>query len=211
MKTGNAQIDDSALVQMYKDGDPNAFGIIIERYTGRIGTYIFMIVKDSMLTEDILQDTFIKAMKSIDLNQYNEEDKLLSWLLRIAHNLCMDYERHNKRNLIPLSIFSAEDSDHNTDGFSIQIPDPEDNPEGRIIKMETHFDLQKLLDNLPEEQKEVVVLRIFHDLSFLEISNFTNVSINTALGRMRYALINLRKQIEQVKNNGKSVLQNMNN
>lgn len=205
--TKKSRKSDSELIQMYKNGSSFAFGMLINRHSRYIGWYIFNIVKNTMLTEDLLQDTFVKAMRAIKSDNYREEEMFKSWLTRIAHNLCIDYVRKNQRMGCSVSINSSGIFETAKEKFYIPIPDLNQNPEEKLIKRETDFDVHQLLQNLPPEQKEVVILRIFHDLSFSEIADFTNVSINTALGRMRYALINLRKQIEEIKSRGRNVLQ----
>lgn len=208
MKTPKkSQKSDSELVQMYRNGNSCAFGMIVNRHSHDIEGYIFKIVKDTMLTEDILQDTFMKAIKAIKSDQYKEEVRFKYWLLRIAHNLCIDYKRKAKCMNCSISINPTGVFESAKERFYIPITDSSQNPEKGLINKETDYDIHQLIQNLPREQKEVVMLRHFHDLSFLEIADFTNVSINTALGRMRYALINLRKQIEDIKSRGRNVLQ----
>ena len=202
-----SQKSDSELVQMYRNGSSFAFGVLINRHSRYLGWYIFNIVKDTMLAEDLLQDTFVKAMKAMKSGNYREEEIFKSWLTRIAHNLCIDYERKNKRMACSASISSSGIFETAKEKFYIPIPDLNQSPEEKLIKKETDFDIHQLIQNLPPEQKEVVMLRIFHNLSFSEIADFTNVSINTALGRMRYALVNLRKQIKEINSRGRNVLQ----
>lgn len=209
MKEIRAHFTDDVLVQMYKDGDSTAFGFIIERYSPVIGHYVFAIMKDLILAEDILQDTFIKAMKSIRAGGYKEEGTFKSWLLRIAHNLCIDYTRKSKKMPFAFSISTSGDFEEKGKIFYFPMPTYEKNAEEKIIKRETEYDIYELINCLPYEQKEVVILRIFHDFSFKEIAEYTDVSINTALGRMRYALINIRKQINELKRNGKNILRSM--
>jgi RNA polymerase sigma-70 factor (ECF subfamily) len=146
-----------------------------------------LIVKDSYIAEDLLQDTFIKAITTIKTNRYNEEGKFLPWIVRIAHNLAIDYFRKEKR--YPTVILEDGSNVFNTLNFS------EDSAESIQIKMETHEKLKEMIQKLPEQQKEVLLMRHYADMSFQEIAEATGVSINTALGRMRYALINLRKQM----------------
>jgi RNA polymerase sigma-70 factor (ECF subfamily) len=150
-------------------------------------TAIYLIRKRPYIAEDLLQDTFIKAITTIKTNRYNEEGKFLPWIVRIAHNLAIDYFRKEKR--YPTVILEDGSNVFNTLNFS------EDSAESIQIKMETHEKLKEMIQKLPEQQKEVLLMRHYADMSFQEIAEATGVSINTALGRMRYALINLRKQM----------------
>lgn len=185
-------LPDKELIDLYKGGNKEAFGIIIRRHTRSLSQKIFPLARDHMLAEDILQDTFLKAMTAIEKGRYTNEYKFEAWIARIAHNVFVDHTRQNRHmTKVPLE----QRVDENTVNL-IQLVDPEErNPEERILDQESDYDIQELLDSLPPEQKQVVVLRHFNGLSFKEIGDFTDVSINTALGRMRYALINLRKEI----------------
>ncbi|MEM8999651.1 MAG: sigma-70 family RNA polymerase sigma factor [Bacteroidota bacterium] len=183
------QIDDSALVKNYIGGDEKALEILINRHNQRISSFIYSKVLDRDITEDIFQDTFIKVIKTLKRGSYSEEGKFLPWVMRIAHNLIIDHFRKNKR----MPKFEGND-DFNI--FSV-IKDDKLNAEKQLIKDQIDSDLTLLIDELPEDQKEVLVMRIYKDMSFKEISENTGVSINTALGRMRYALINLRKIVER--------------
>ncbi len=183
---------DQILVKNFIEGDSSSFETLLKKYKDRVFTYIIMIVKNQDLANDIFQDTFIKVMISLRKRKYEERGSLISWIIRIAHNLIIDHFRKEKR----LPTVSNEDSDYNlfnNSDFS------DKNIEDVIIKDQIEKDVRRLLDTLPFEQKQVVLLRLFGDLSFKEIAKITNVSINTALGRMRYALINLRKVIEDRK------------
>jgi RNA polymerase sigma-70 factor (ECF subfamily) len=182
------KLDDSVLVKNYIDGNERALEILILRHKQRIYSFIYSKVQDRDVTEDIFQDTFIKIINTLKLGKYNEEGKFLPWSMRIAHNLIIDFFRKSNR----MPTFK------NTDEFDIfsVLGDPTLNAEKSIIKEQIHSDIRKLVDQLPEDQKEVLKMRIFRDMSFKEISEQTSVSINTALGRMRYALINLRKMID---------------
>ncbi len=183
------QIDDSILVKNYIAGDEKALEVLINRYNQRISSFIYSKVLDRDVAEDIFQDTFIKVIKTLKRGSYSEEGKFLPWVMRIAHNLIIDHFRKNKR----MPKFEGSD-DFNI--FSV-IKDDKLNAEKRIIKDQIDRDLTLLIEELPEDQKEVLVMRIYKDMSFKEISENTGVSINTALGRMRYALINLRKIVDR--------------
>ena len=185
----NVQIPDALLVRNYVAGDENALASLIKRHQSKIYGFIYSKVGDKDVSEDIFQDTFIKVIKTLKSNSYNEEGKFLPWVMRIAHNLIVDYFRKNKK----MPMFRE------TEEFSIFSIMTDNNPniEAQMITTQVENDLQKLIDELPNDQKEVLVMRIYQDLSFKEISELTGVSINTALGRMRYALMNLRKVIEK--------------
>jgi len=182
-------IQDATLVSHYIRGDENALAVLIERHKQRIYSFIYSKVYDKDITEDIFQDTFIKVIKTLKLGKYNEEGKFLPWVMRIAHNLVIDHFRRNSRmpkfdNSGEFSIFSV-------------LSDSSLNAEKSIIKEQVEEDVRRIIEELPEDQKQVLVMRMYQDMSFKEISERTGVSINTALGRMRYALINMRKVIEQ--------------
>lgn len=183
------QIDDSILVRDYISGDEKALEILIKRHNQRIISFIYSKVMDRDIAEDIFQDTFIKVIKTLKKGNYSEEGKFLPWVMRIAHNLIIDFFRKSKR----LPKFEGSD-DFNI--FSV-ISDDKLNAEKQIIKDQIDSNLELLIEELPDDQKEVLVMRIYQDMSFKEISENTGVSINTALGRMRYALINLRKIIDK--------------
>ncbi|PCE64165.1 RNA polymerase sigma factor [Sediminicola luteus] len=183
------QIDDSVLVKDYIGGNEQALEILINRHNQRISSFIYSKVLDKEVTEDIFQDTFIKVIRTLKRGSYSEEGKFLPWVMRIAHNLIIDYFRKNKR----MPSFEGSD-DFNI--FSV-IGDDKPNAEKQLIKNQIDSDLRLLVDELPEDQREVLIMRIYQDMSFKEISENTGVSINTALGRMRYALINLRKIINK--------------
>ncbi|WP_222984071.1 sigma-70 family RNA polymerase sigma factor [Flagellimonas meishanensis] len=179
------QIDDSILVKNYIAGDEKALEALINRHNQRISSFIYSKVLDRDVAEDIFQDTFIKVIKTLKRGAYSEEGKFLPWVMRIAHNLIIDHFRKNKR----MPKFEGSD-DFNI--FSV-IKDEKLNAEKQLIQDQIESDLTLLIEELPEDQKEVLIMRIYKDMSFKEISENTGVSINTALGRMRYALINLRK------------------
>ncbi|MBT8264912.1 MAG: sigma-70 family RNA polymerase sigma factor [Bacteroidia bacterium] len=182
-------ITDAVLVSNYIEGSENALATLIERHKQKIYSFIYSKVYDRDVTEDIFQDTFIKVIRTLKLGKYNEEGKFLPWVMRIAHNLVIDHFR--KSNRMPKF--------DNTDEFNIfsVISDSSLNAEKTLIKNQVENDVKRLIEELPEDQKQVLVMRMYKDMSFKEISENTGVSINTALGRMRYALINLRKVIEK--------------
>jgi RNA polymerase sigma-70 factor (ECF subfamily) len=182
-------IDDSILVRDYMNGDERAIEILINKYNQRLSSYIYSKVQDMAITEDIFQDTFIKVIRTLKRGAYNEEGKFLPWVMRIAHNLIIDHFRRNKR--MPKYQGNKE-----TNIFSL-LTDDQLNAEKQLIKEQIDQDLEVLIEQLPKDQKEVLKMRIYQEMSFNEIAENTEVSINTALGRMRYALINLRKIIEK--------------
>ena len=182
-------IQDAELVSNYIKGNENALSILIQRHKQKIYSFIYSKVYDRDITEDVFQDTFIKVIKTLKLGKYNEEGKFLPWVMRIAHNLVIDHFRKNSRmpkfdNTGEFSIFSV-------------LSDSSLNAEKMLIKNQVESDVRRIIEELPEDQKQVLLMRIYQDMSFKEISERTGVSINTALGRMRYALINMRKVIEQ--------------
>jgi len=183
------QVSDSELVTLYIRGNEKAFEKLVQRHKSRIYTTIYLIVKDQYVAEDLLQDTFIKAVDTIKGGRYNDEGNFLPWIIRIAHNLAIDYFRRDKR--YPNVVFEDGSSVFNTLDFS------EDSVESIQIRQETHEQLREMIQRLPDVQKQVLIMRHYEDMSFQEIADATGVSINTALGRMRYALINLRKQFNQ--------------
>ena len=183
------QVSDSELVTLYIRGNEKAFEKLVQRHKSRIYTTIYLIVKDQYVAEDLLQDTFIKAVDTIKGGRYNDEGKFLPWIILIAHNLAIDYFRRDKR--YPNVVFEDGSSVFNTLDFS------EDSVESIQIRQETHEQLREMIQRLPDVQKQVLIMRHYEDMSFQEIADATGVSINTALGRMRYALINLRKQFNQ--------------
>ncbi|RZS93622.1 RNA polymerase sigma factor [Aquimarina brevivitae] len=185
----NYTVSDAILVSNYIKGDESSLGMLIERHKQRIYSFIYSKVFDRDVSEDIFQDTFIKVIKTLKSGKYNEEGKFLPWVMRIAHNLVIDHFR--KGNRMPKFEENGEFSI-----FSV-ISDGDLNAEKKLIKGQVEEDLRMLIQELPEDQKEVLVMRMYRDMSFKEISEKTGVSINTALGRMRYALINLRKVIEK--------------
>lgn len=180
---------DASLVRAYLQGNENSLSVLITRHQSRIYSFVYSKVYDKDVAEDIFQDTFIKVINTLKRGKYNEEGKFLPWVMRIAHNLIIDHFRKNKR----MPMFENK-GDFNI--FSV-LCDGDLNIEKQIIKDQIECDVQVLIKELPQDQLEVLTMRIYQDMSFKEISERTGVSINTALGRMRYALINLRKIIEK--------------
>ncbi len=180
-------ISDKDLVHLYVSGDESALGLLLSRHKSKIYTSIYLLVKDRYLAEDIFQDTFIKVINTLKTGKYNEEGKFLPWVMRIAHNLVIDHFRKEKRT--PTIT--------NQEGFDIfdVIGVSEESTEDKLLRAQSHTELKALIQKLPEEQKEVLIMRHYADLSFKEIADLTGVSINTALGRMRYALNNLRRMM----------------
>lgn len=181
---------DSELIAQYRNGSEAAFEVLVDRYSSRVYSTIFMIVKDQGVAEDLLQDVFVKVVQTLNSDKYNEEGKFQPWLMRIGHNLAIDHFRKMKRH--PSVVMEDGSNVFNTLLFA------EENVEDIKVKEETHAMLRRLVDELPENQKQVLIMRHYMDLSFQEISEQTGVSINTALGRMRYALINLRKKLKHI-------------
>lgn len=186
-----AKLSDYELIVRYQSGDESALKALIDRYQKRLFSYILISVKNKELAEDIFQDTFIKVINTIRSGNYHEEGKFFQWIMRIANNLKIDYYRKVQR--IPIFEGNGE-----YDIFDL-IGSKEESVEQKMFKEQVYSDLTRMLDYLPEEQKSVIQMRIYQDYSFKEIAAMTGVSINTALGRMRYALINLRKIIEKNK------------
>jgi RNA polymerase sigma factor (sigma-70 family) len=178
---------DQQLVHQFKGGDSSALETLVLRHKDKLYTSIFLLVKDKYLAEDLFQEVFIRVIDTIRGNRYTEEGKFLPWAMRIAHNLCVDHFRRVKRT----PIIKTSD---NHDIFEV-LNFSEDNAEQKMMKNQSYDRIRRMLDLLPEEQREVIVLRHYADLSFKEIASLTNCSINTALGRMRYGLINMRKMM----------------
>jgi RNA polymerase sigma factor (sigma-70 family) len=183
------QLNDNELIQLFQQGNTRAFDALIDRHQERIYNAILFMVKDSYLAEDLIQDIFIKIINNLKQNKYNDEGKFLPWALRIAHNFCVDHFRKVKRTP---TIKTSDDQD------LFEIIKHSDHPaDYKMTRTQTHRNIQELVDLLPEEQREIIVLRHYANLSFKEIAQMTNCSINTALGRMRYGLINLRKMMNE--------------
>lgn len=182
-------LSDHELIELYLEGNEKAFQTLLERHKAKIYTSIYLFVKDHALAEDIFQDVFIKIIDTLRKGKYNHEGKFLQWAMRISYNMCVDHFRRTKRRpkFSPTETFDIMDI----------LPVKEENMEQMMIKSQTHQKVRELIDQLPEEQREVVILRHYADLSFKEIAQLTRVSINTALGRMRYALINIRKLLAE--------------
>ncbi|MBQ1221528.1 MAG: sigma-70 family RNA polymerase sigma factor [Alistipes sp.] len=187
----NAQVQsDRALLGQYLAGDQRAISQLIERHSRRVRDYIRMIVKDRDVAEDIFQETFIKAVRVIDEGRYVDSGKFLSWVLRIAHNQVIDHFRHQKQQ----KTITEADSGYDVLG-TLRFAEP--TAEDQLMNLQTAESLRLLIEELPDEQREVVKLRYYANLTFKEIAEQTDVSVNTALGRMRYALINLRRMIKE--------------
>ena len=178
-------LSDDELIARYQAGEETALKTIILRYQRRLFSYLIVSVKNKELAEDIFQDTFIKVINTIRSGNYHEEGKFFQWIMRIANNLKIDHYRR-------LQHLPTVDGGEDFDIFTI-IGSRDESVEEKMIREQTYADLNHYVEYLPEEQKEVLKLRIYSDYSFKEIAEMTNVSINTALGRMRYAIINLRK------------------
>ena len=183
-------LNDRQLVDSYMNGNVDSFNLLLERHQNKVFSYILMLVKDRQLADDIFQDTFLKIIRTIKAGAYKEEGKFIQFAMRIAHNLIIDHFR--KSNRLPMADPVNKDYDI-MDNVRLSDPSVEDS----MVNEQVYADLRKMIDNLPDEQKEVVNMRMYADMSFKEIAEATNVSINTALGRMRYALINLRKMAEE--------------
>lgn len=186
---GINKMTDQELIHIYAEGDENGLKILIDRHKSKIYTSIYMRVKDDFLAEDIFQETFIKVINTIKSGGYNEEGKFLPWVIRIAYNMVIDHFRKEKRS--PTVI--------NADGYDIfeVLNFADEDAEHSMVRKQIDVDLKKLIQLLPDDQKEVLIMRHFCDMSFKDIADITEVSINTALGRMRYALSNLRRLIEE--------------
>jgi len=184
--------NDQELVSLYMSGSEAALAVLIKRHKRKVFSYIYLMVKNRDVAEDLFQDVFVKIIKTLKTGRYNEEGKFLPWVMRITHNLVIDYFRNNKR----LQICDHQKGHEDFSLFDI-IKCSNNNMETKMIKSQITSDVRKLIEQLPDEQKEIVFMRHYFDMSFKEIAEQTNVSINTALGRMRYALINLRKMIDK--------------
>lgn len=181
---------DNILIQQYLSGNNEAFETLLNRYKQRIYSFIYSKIKDRELADDVFQDTFIKVIKTLKKGTYNDEGRFLSWVMRIAHNLIVDHFRRKQR----MPMYESHDSDK--DVF-YRVSEPTQNIEDLLINTQIKEDLNILINELPKNQLEVLHMRLYQDMSFKEIAERTNVSINTSLGRMRYGLINLRKLIDE--------------
>ena len=187
------KVEDGQLLTLYINGNEEAFEELVNRHKDRVYTAAYLIVKDRYRAEDLMQEAFIKAINTIRRGKYNEEGKFLPWLLRIAHNLAIDNFRKDRR--YPTIVMEDGDNIFNSLDFS------EGTYEDQQVKEDTHLLLKLRIEELPDSQREVLVMRHYMNMSFQEIADATDVSINTALGRMRYALINLRKKMEPLQSN----------
>lgn len=183
-------LTDTTLIAEFISGNCNSFSILLDRYQKRVYGFIFSKVHDPDLADDIFQETFVKVVKNLRLGKYNDEGRFLSWVIRIAHNLIMDHYRKIKR--LPKHESKIENFD-----LLESLVEQSSSIEESMIETQIHADITLLIEELPDSQKEVLRMRLFQDMSFKEIGDQTGVSINTALGRMRYAVINLRKMIEE--------------
>ena len=183
---------DYELIMRFIKGEQSCFEQLIHRHKNKIFAYISLYIRDQALAEDIFQDTFLKVIQSVKAGKYSDNGKFLSWVMRIAHNLIIDHFRRIKQ-INTISNDNYESDIFNSKRFA------EDSIEDDMIKQQIHKDVRNMISSLPDDQREVVILRHYADMSFKEIADITGVSINTALGRMRYALINMRKLIEEKK------------
>ena len=183
-------LSDSTLITQFTSGNSQSFSILVDRYQKRVYGFIFSKVKDAELADDVFQDTFVKVIKNLRLGKYKDEGRFLSWVMRIAHNIIMDHFR--KINRLPKHESKHEDLD-----VLDRLVEQSTSIEDLMIETQIHADLSLLIDELPQTQKEVLRMRLFQEMSFKDIGEQTGVSINTALGRMRYAVLNLRKLIEE--------------
>lgn len=183
-------LSDSTLINQFISGNSQSFSILVDRYQKRVYGFIFSKVKDADLADDVFQDTFVKVIKNLRLGKYKDHGRFLSWVMRIAHNIIMDHFR--KINRLP-----KYDSKHDDLVLMDRLIEKSNSIEDLMIETQIHADLSILIDELPKTQKEVLRMRLFQEMSFKDIGEQTGVSINTALGRMRYAILNLRKLIEE--------------
>lgn len=190
----NRKSSDQELIRSYLEGKDLAFEILLSRYKDRIFSYLISLVKNKKIAEDIFQDAFFKIINTLQKGKYNEEGKFLPWAMRIAHNLAIDHFRKVKK-MPTISQNPSKNEEDDFDIFSI-LNMHEASIEDEMIEEQIHKDVRKVIDYLPKEQKEIIYLRHFKEMSFKDIAEAKDISINTALGRMRYALINLRKIIE---------------
>ena len=179
---------DKELIERYQNGDVHSFELLIGRYQKQVYSYILTLVKDKQMADDVFQDTFVKVIQTVKSKAYKDDGRFVQFAMRIAHNLVIDHFR--KENRIPTVESSSEDYN-----YIDNVPITDASVEQGMIVDQVHSDLHRMIAFLPDEQREVLRMRIFDDMSFKDIADITNVSINTALGRMRYALINLRKMM----------------
>ena len=187
-------LSDNELVKLYMNGNEESLSILVKRHKRRVFSYIYLITRNKALTEDIFQETFFKVIQTLKKQQYNEEGKFLPWILRIAKNLIIDHFRKVKK--MPSISTVINDEGEKTSIFDIipeEVESSKDTEESKLFKQT----IRLVVNELPPDQKEVVIMRTYYDMSFKEIAEITNVSINTSLGRMRYALINLKKMLEE--------------
>lgn len=184
-------LTDTQLVLAFQKGDTAALSELVDRYKDKVYSSIFFLVKNKNLAEDIFQDTFIRVIDTLRSGRYNDEGKVLPWIMRIAHNLCVDHFRRQKR----MPIITSDQADIR-DIFEAMGVNNYENAEVNIIRNETYSVVTDMLNRLPDTQREVIILRHYANLSFKDIAQLTNCSINTALGRMRYGLLNMRKMME---------------
>ena len=183
------QLSDQELVSLYLGGDSSAFSTLVLRYKSKLYTSIYLLLKDKYLAEDMFQDVFIRVIDKLKNGLYKEEGKFLPWIMRIAHNMCLDHFRKVKRSPV---MKTSDDSD-----VFEQIDFSEPGSDSSMMAAETNHQVREMLDMLPDEQREIIIMRHYADLTFKEIAALKNISINTALGRMRYGLINLRKTLAE--------------
>ena len=188
----NKLITDYELITRFIKGEQSCFEQLIHRHKNKVFAYISLYIRDKALVEDIFQDTFLKVIQSVKAGRYSDNGKFLSWVMRIAHNLIIDHFRRLKQ------VNTISNDNYESDLFNSKSL-AEDNVEDNMIKKQIHKDVRNIINNLPDDQREVIILRHYSGLSFKEIAEITDVSINTALGRMRYALINMRKIMEDNK------------
>lgn len=185
-------LNDNELVQLYINGNEQSLEILLERHKRKIFSCILMVVRDKQLAEDIFQDTFFKVIQTLKKGMYNEEGKFVPWVIRISRNLIIDHFRRAKK-MPPMPVYTNEEGEEVSVFATLASNEDSDLKEHSKLKKS----IRNLVGELPPDQREVVLMRMYYDMSFKEISEFTNVSINTALGRMRYALFNLKKMIEE--------------
>jgi len=178
-------LPDQELVNLYLTGNSSALSTLVVRYKSKLYTSIYLLVKDKYLAEDMFQDVFIRVIDKLKNGHYTEEGKFLPWVMRIAHNMCLDHFRKTRR----LPVIKTSDDCDIFETLNFSVPSAEE----KMVSCESHDRVKKLLDMLPEDQREIIIMRHYADLTFKEIAALKNISINTALGRMRYGLINLRK------------------